>query len=239
MTARAGAVRCLGLDFGFTLATHRVGPAGCVAAELRERGVRREAEEVRATEPPRAPRLPATAPPGDADAWYRPFVAYYAEWLALLRVPAGAAERDGMALGIVRRYEAPANWCPYPDAEEFLGAAAAAGLRLGILSNWGPNLARVVRHLGWDARFDAVLASSVLGVAKPERRAFHALADALGTAPEHLAFLGDDARVDCAGATEAGLAAAVWVHRGDRPAPAAGPGARAGGLLEALGRLAV
>lgn len=56
-----------------------------------------------------------------------------------------------------------------------------------------------------------------IGYAKPDRRAFHAVAERCGVAPANVLHIGDDWACDVIGAVGAGLQA-VWISRG-RPAP--------------------
>jgi putative hydrolase of the HAD superfamily len=103
---------------------------------------------------------------------------------------------------------------PFPDvvpALERLGRRYA----LATLSNGNADLARI----GLDGHFSVSLAAGALGVAKPEPRAFTALAQALGCDAAQLLYVGDDPRLDVAGARAAGLRTA-WLNRFAKPWPA-------------------
>lgn len=78
--------------------------------------------------------------------------------------------------------------------------------RVGLLTN-GPALAQrsKLRQLGWTDAFDAALVSGELPAGKPDRAAFEALLDALGSEPAETAFVGDRVGDDVEGAAEAGL----------------------------------
>jgi FMN phosphatase YigB (HAD superfamily) len=52
-----------------------------------------------------------------------------------------------------------------------------------------------------------------VGCAKPDRRAYAALADALTLAPAEILFVGDEPHADVAGPRNAGMQT-VWVNRG-------------------------
>lgn len=107
-------------------------------------------------------------------------------------------------------------WRPFPDAVPALRRALGAGLAVGILTN----------GLLADQRLKAVatgladlevplLASSELGVAKPDGRAFLKACEALGHAPSATLMVGDNLTVDIQGAHAAGLGA-VLVDRYDQ-----------------------
>jgi putative hydrolase of the HAD superfamily len=87
---------------------------------------------------------------------------------------------------------------------------------LATLSNGNADLGRI----GLAERFSLSLSAGQLGVAKPDARAFAALAEALGVPPAAIAYVGDDPRNDVEGARGAGLRT-VWVNRHGRPWPAA------------------
>ena len=76
-----------------------------------------------------------------------------------------------------------------------------------------------VHRIGIGRYFKASLSATVLGVAKPDARIFHAGAQAAGVAPEAVLHVGDDALLDCRGALDAGMqaawlntAGAAWAH---------------------------
>jgi len=107
-----------------------------------------------------------------------------------------------------------------PDVVPALDALAAAGLRLGVVSNWDCGLREVLDGLGIGDRFAAVSASAVVGARKPDPAIFRAALDTLGVAPERALHCGDLPRYDCAGATAAGVRAVLVDRAGDlHPGP--------------------
>ena len=108
----------------------------------------------------------------------------------------------------------------------------ALGLKVALVSNYDGRLHRVVAELGLRPYFDAVLASSEVGWAKPSPRIYAAALDALGVAPAEALMVGDRQREDVEGATAAGLRALLYDPRGLAP----GPGAIRD-LRQVLGRL--
>jgi putative hydrolase of the HAD superfamily len=73
------------------------------------------------------------------------------------------------------------------------------------VSNWDVSLHDVLAELDWTARFDVVVTSAELGVAKPDPRLFLVALDALGVAPAGAVHVGDDLEADVAGARAAGV----------------------------------
>ncbi len=75
-----------------------------------------------------------------------------------------------------------------------------------------------VHRVGIGPYFQHSLSATVLGIAKPDARIFHAAASALQLPPHAVLHVGDDATLDAQGAMDAGLQA-VWFN----PAQAAWP----------------
>lgn len=90
-----------------------------------------------------------------------------------------------------------------------------AHYRLATLSNGNADLAQI----GLAPHFAVTLNAISVGAAKPDPRAFGAVASALGCDPAQIAYVGDDPRVDVQGARAAGMQT-VWINRADRDWPA-------------------
>ena len=108
-----------------------------------------------------------------------------------------------LALGLVEPLIVPAL-----DAVSTLKELARRGYRLAILTNgWNPLQARKAERLGFSG---PVLVSADLGMQKPDPRAYAALTASLGVPPSDVWYVGDDPRIDVAGASNAGLRP-IWV----------------------------
>ena len=118
-----------------------------------------------------------------------------------------------------RFYRLPEReWLCAPTIE-LMTDAKAAGLRVGALTNdmtafHGPEWVARQEHL---KLFDVIVDASLTGVMKPDPRAFHGGAEALGLPAEQIVFL-DDMPWNTEGARQAGMTAVrvPW----DDPAPA-------------------
>jgi HAD superfamily hydrolase (TIGR01549 family) len=86
--------------------------------------------------------------------------------------------------------------------------------RLGVVTN---GIDRVQRSRlsvsGLASLFDAVVTSQGCGFAKPDPRILHAALDAMGVAPRHALYVGDDPATDGVAASAAGVRF-VWMDRG-------------------------
>ena len=97
---------------------------------------------------------------------------------------------------------------PLPGARKAFSDLRERGIAVAVLSNgWNPLQIEKARRAGFDG---PVLASADLGVQKPDRRAFGALLETLGTNAERTWYVGDDPRCDVEGARDAGLRA-IWL----------------------------
>ena len=67
-------------------------------------------------------------------------------------------------------------------------------------------------------RFDHVIASEEVGVAKPGARIFEVAVEAFGVAPGEAAYVGDRLETDALGAVAAGLTG-VWLDRAGAATP--------------------
>lgn len=116
--------------------------------------------------------------------------------------PEGASARE-----LARAYRRRVNDALVPvDGAEDLLAGLRDRYRVGLLTN-GPVRAQRSKLdvLGWTDAFDAVVVSGEVGAGKPDRRAFEALLDRLGTVAGRTAYVGDETEADVVGAAEAGL----------------------------------
>ena len=100
----------------------------------------------------------------------------------------------------------------FEDARVMLDAIAPDS-RLALITNGASDTQRaVIRALGIEHRFDAVIVSGEVGVAKPDPAIFELALAALETRAEESWHVGDNLVVDVAGARAAGLTA-VWLNR--------------------------
>jgi HAD superfamily hydrolase (TIGR01509 family) len=101
-------------------------------------------------------------------------------------------------------------------------ARLAERYRLGVVSNFYGNLARVCEDTGMDAYFHVLVDSACIGHRKPEPAIFHRALDALGIRAESALFVGDSLPRDMAGARSVHIPH-IWLTSGApaRPSDAA------------------
>src|SRR5204863_7203228 len=97
----------------------------------------------------------------------------------------------------------------YEDAQPALRALREGGLRLVVVSNWDCSLPDVLERIGIAPLVDAVVASAVVGAAKPDPRIFHAALERAGCRPGEALHVGDSVTADVEGATAVGIHAVL------------------------------
>lgn len=100
------------------------------------------------------------------------------------------------------------------DVLTLMDDAAAAGLRLAVLSNAPSSMGRLISRQPWARVFDPLLFSGDLGMLKPEERIYRHLLDAIGAEAAEVAFL-DDRADNVAGATALGIRAVQFTGAAD------------------------
>lgn len=210
------AIRLVCLDAGFTLLSPRRTLAESMAGVLEARGHPVDEASVR-----RAWEV--------ADRWFwgeyhragnqtwvddaaieRTWRHYHSLMLAEL----GHADRAHELLDaiIASQYSADA-WEAYPDVVPALSRLRAiAGLRIGVISDWGSNLVGILAGLGLDGYLDFVLASGVEGLAKPDPAFFRLALDRAGVPAADAMMVGDSRRADVEGARAAGMTGVLIVR---------------------------
>lgn len=113
-------------------------------------------------------------------------------------------------------------------------ARLARRYRLGIVSNFYGNLARVCDDAGIGSLFSVLVDSAEVGCEKPDPRIFRAALDALGVGAGAATFVGDSLPRDMAGARAVGMRH-IWLV--GATAPAAGPCCRGDRQIRSLREL--
>ncbi|WP_416965415.1 HAD family hydrolase [Streptomyces sp. Agncl-13] len=113
--------------------------------------------------------------------------------------------RAALAAGRVRaHYTDVSRWTVFPDSLAALEELAEAGWLHVIVSNHVPELDGLLRDLGLDRHFAAVVNSALVGWEKPHPRIFEAALDRAGR-PERVWMVGDNPVADIAGAQALGI----------------------------------
>ena len=114
---------------------------------------------------------------------------------------------------IYRRFASGAAWRVFDDVVPALSALRERRLKLAVISNWDERLGPLLRQLGLDRFFQAVVVSHAVGSPKPSPAIFLEAAARLGLATKKIMHLGDQEQEDIQGAAAAGLQA-LLIQRG-------------------------
>ena len=94
----------------------------------------------------------------------------------------------------------------FPHARETLEAFRAAGIKLGLLSDFPPETK--LRNLGISGFWDTIICSERVGYLKPHSAPFLELANRMETPPDQILYVGNSVPYDVEGARKAGMKAA-------------------------------
>ena len=83
------------------------------------------------------------------------------------------------------------------------------GIVLGIISNWDSRLPEILENIGLAHYFDFILASMVVGSAKPDKFIFQEALRLSGAANHEACHIGDELKTDFHGAQQVGLDAVL------------------------------
>jgi REG-2-like HAD superfamily hydrolase len=111
----------------------------------------------------------------------------------------------------------------FPDVLPALDAMQTAGLRLGVVSNWGWAAPELLQTLELARHFEVMSISARVGYQKPHPAIFEHALELLEVGPEEAIHVGDDAEADVAGARRAGIEP-VLIDRRGRSHPPLGSG---------------
>jgi putative hydrolase of the HAD superfamily len=120
----------------------------------------------------------------------------------------------------------------YPDAKAALERVRAAGLRVAVVTNGMSDLQWLkLERAGLAGYADAFVASSAVGIGKPDARIFELALERIGSTAGAAVMVGDNLQRDIAGAQAAGLRG-VWIDRDGRDPGDVRPDARIESLAE-------
>jgi putative hydrolase of the HAD superfamily len=98
---------------------------------------------------------------------------------------------------------------------------AAAGVALGVISNFEEWLERLLEGLGIADYFDVRVISGIEGLEKPDPRIFRLALDRAGVPPERAAYVGDNPVLDIEPAARLGMFPVLIDRRNRYPGAAA------------------
>jgi HAD superfamily hydrolase (TIGR01549 family) len=132
----------------------------------------------------------------------------------IIRGMGGSSDRAyECAVEMTSAWEHAYNFELYEDALPVLDELRAKGVKIGLVSNTGRDLAAFVEHHGLEV--DVALSSGAHGKVKPDPSIFRAALERIGVRPDEAAMVGDSPEDDVDGARAIGMRA-LLVDREDR-----------------------
>jgi putative hydrolase of the HAD superfamily len=107
----------------------------------------------------------------------------------------------------------------FPDVIPALDAMQTAGLRLGVVSNWGWAAPELLQTLELARHFEIMSISARVGYQKPHPAIFEHALDLLDVRPEQAIHVGDDPEADVLGARRVGIEPVLIDRHGRRDSP--------------------
>jgi len=142
----------------------------------------------------------------------------YGRLLGELGVPFG----DDLAGAIYGTFTDLQNYRLFPDVLATLERLRAAGIRMGVVSNFEEWLERLLESLGVTTFFDVRVISGVEGVEKPDPKIFRLALERMAASPAESAYVGDSPQFDVEPAASVGMTGVLLDRRGrflDHPGP--------------------
>jgi putative hydrolase of the HAD superfamily len=140
-------------------------------------------------------------------------------WLGFYRSLVGAmgyeADHDELPEELYRVFSLPSNYGAYPDAGETLEALRAAGMRMGLISNFEGWLQDLLDMLGITHYFEVLVISGKVGFEKPNPRIYELALERAGVQPGSAIHVGDSPVSDFDGAAQVGMRS-ILLDRWDR-----------------------
>lgn len=127
----------------------------------------------------------------------------------------GISDGNGLIDRVYAEFTDLANYALFEDVRPTLERLRAAGLRLGVVSNFEEWLEQLLEDLGVSTFFDVQVISGVEGMEKPDPRIFRLAMERAGVRPEASVYVGDNPEFDVEPAAAVGMFP-VLIDRRDR-----------------------
>ncbi|MEX0991931.1 MAG: HAD-IA family hydrolase [Actinomycetota bacterium] len=139
-------------------------------------------------------------------------------WLSVYRLfleDARIPSEEGLDVVLYAVFSDHANYALFDDVEPALAALEAAGVSLGVISNFEDWLEVLLERLDVTRYFPVRVISGVVGVEKPDPRIFELALEQAGVAAEGAVYVGDSPHFDVGPAVAVGMFP-VLIDRRDR-----------------------
>jgi putative hydrolase of the HAD superfamily len=125
---------------------------------------------------------------------------------------------EGAIRSIEGAFARRSAWYVFPDVVPSLDTLAAAGIRMGVISNFVWGAPELIHSLELARHFEALTVSARVGYQKPHKGIFEHALEQLHVAPERAMHVGDSYRADVVGARRLGITPLLIDRYGGDPA---------------------
>ncbi len=137
----------------------------------------------------------------------------YHRFLTLLSLPTD----DGLPEALYREFTDRANYRLFQDVPPVLEVLHAAGLKLGVVSNFEEWLEHLLEELDVTRYFDVRVISGIEGIEKPDPRIFSLALERAGVTAEETVYVGDNPMFDVDPAAAVGMFPVLIDRRNRHP----------------------
>ncbi|HWH23931.1 MAG TPA: HAD-IA family hydrolase [Candidatus Limnocylindria bacterium] len=120
-----------------------------------------------------------------------------------------------------RAFSARSAWFVFDDVVPALDALRAAGIRLGVISNWTWAAPELLHDLELASHFETLVISARVGFNKPNPGIFRHALELMDVEPAAALHVGDSYQADIVGASAVGMAAVLIARDEDAAVPSA------------------
>jgi putative hydrolase of the HAD superfamily len=204
------ALRAVFLDVGNTLVRERPSRFAIYAQAAAARGIDLDERAMRALMVEAHAELPREIAGSYryGDAWFEA----YLERIFHAKLGLGRAALPELSRELFARFSDPATFELHHGALELLEGLRAAGLRVGLISNWSARLPGLLAALGVAQRVDFTLCSAIERLEKPDPLFYELALKRAGVRADEAVHAGDDLEKDVLGARRSGLRAVLVDH---------------------------
>lgn len=119
----------------------------------------------------------------------------------------GLKDFDGYFAILYQAFISKESWRVFEDVVEsgILEKLKRQGVVLGVVSNWDSRLSQILANIGLARYFDFILASTVVGSAKPDEKIFSEALRQSKAHAEETCHIGDEPHADFQGARNLGI----------------------------------
>jgi putative hydrolase of the HAD superfamily len=144
--------------------------------------------------------------------------AFWFDVYSILLGHLGVPNVERTAEALYAEFSNLANYRLFDDAEPVLERLEAAGLTLGVVSNFEEWLERLLEQLGVSRFFEVRVISGIEGMEKPDPRIFQLALDRTGVEAHESVYVGDSPEFDTEPAEALGMLGVLIDRRGRFPA---------------------